>query len=169
MEAPPSPEKSRSQPRYSLSTISQHLKTMATTTTTTATASAPLSPRGRSQQKATVTCKPTPSTSSSSSNSNSSTKKRPLPKEPPLTDTPYIQSAKVAAVTSSSSSSSSSNSNTTATTRSSTRPTFDKAQVEHDSKNYMFKLPLDSKGNIGKLPFLPSFSLLPKKRGVHII
>ncbi|KAI8344166.1 hypothetical protein BC941DRAFT_407923 [Chlamydoabsidia padenii] len=151
MESPPSPEKSRSQPRYTLSTNSQHLKTMATTTTTTATASAPISPRTRShvheyQDTSLQGCKPTPSSSSSSS---SSAKKRPLPKEPPLTDTPDTLSKEAPSISSSSST-------TTNIPRSSIRPTFDKDNVVHDAKNYMFKLSLDSKGNIAALCYLPT-------------
>ncbi|CAO3600441.1 unnamed protein product [Absidia cylindrospora] len=42
------------------------------------------------------------------------------------------------------------------TLQSLTRPTFDISQVTHDAKNYMFKLCLDSKGNIAALCYLPT-------------
>ncbi|CAO3580077.1 unnamed protein product [Absidia cylindrospora] len=156
MEIPPSPQKSRPQLRYSLSTISQQLKTMATTTTTTATASAPISPRTKSiqhqqqlKQEAYISGKPTPSTSSSSSCSNSSktNKRRPSASESLLPEHNHttfdIQSTVIVTTPTSSTTT------TTTTCPFITRNTFDKSQVTHDAKSYMFKLCLDSKGNIG--------------------
>ncbi|KAI8088757.1 uncharacterized protein BX664DRAFT_331296 [Halteromyces radiatus] len=182
METPPSHEKSRSPPRYTLST-----KTTPTTTTTTATTPAILSPsrtriQQQQQEESTITCQPT----NSSSSQCSSSKKRPLPKETSssknntkndfsiekttnntTTTTQSVPPASPTIITTQPTQSplSSPTTTTVISTTSSplsstsprpSAPSYDISQVTHDAANYMFKVCLDSKGNIAALCYLPT-------------